>query len=62
MLSSINIERMPSYQIGMEAGERRGEQQGKQQVTQTIAERMQQAGYPMDEIVQITGLSQPELR
>ena len=58
MLSSINIERMPSYQMGMETGERRG----KQQITQTIAERMQQAGYPMDEIVQITGLSQPELR
>ena len=58
MLSSINIERMPSYQMGVERGEKRG----GQQVTQTIAERMLQAGYPIDSITKITGLSQLDLQ
>ena len=58
MLSRMNIERMPSYQIGWELGE----EIGRQKMAFSIANSLLQQGVSIDIVSTTTGLSSIDLR
>ncbi len=76
MLSSITVEQMPSYEIGMERGMERGMAQaqharqegmqqgirkGREEAAYKIAQRLLQQGYPPGMVMETTGLSPADL-
>jgi hypothetical protein len=58
MLREVDIEKMPSYQIGME----RGRDEGVEQERRQIAINCINQGMALDSIIKITGLSKDEIQ
>ena len=53
----VDIEKMPSFNIGLERGMQKGIEQGMQKSAMLIAKKMIEAGMPMEDIINITNLS-----
>lgn len=53
----VDIEKMPSYNIGLERGMQKGIEQGMQKSAMLIAKKMIDAGMPIEDIINITNLS-----
>ncbi len=69
MLSSITVEQLPSYELGMERGmaqsqhtaRQEGRQEGRQEATSAIAQRLLEQGCSPDVVSKATGLSPTDL-
>lgn len=61
MLSEINIEKLPSYQIGIDRGIEQGLEQGIEQEKLKIAQSAKKQGVDLNTIMKMTGLSRSQI-